>query len=607
MGHSHPTATEPDSKFQITGMVAGVGACQLISDKDEIVVGSGLECDLVVVDPLVPRRAFRLKRARDHVAPRADCATYWMLESFPQARNYVNGSLAHRSRVEYGDKIALGCHELRFTPIADEPRDRWANTRIDDLCERLMQNDEVPRGFLESCPSWLNRCRTVRAIKVALTVVGLLFLLWLIVPAREKFEQVQLPMEIVMLADRTSSPDPNAVRSLDQVQRKTIPQPTDQLPRSEIRENQVQPVKDLETKPVEVTPVPPVAKPVAPQLEVTAAPRLPALEVQTENAPKIDAPVAKLQVAAPPRRLSVQEAADPVFRRELGEDVQVRIADATVAAVAMPLSRSFAKPAQPKLESDRAAQLAALERFKPSPLRFEQLEGVPIPIARLPGELTKLEVKSGQPTPNPADAIVLDGEVSEAEVAVSWKSGQFKVHGPSPRLAEPPTYCYVGKKEQGGREYLYISFTCLDPNLSQLVLGRGEGATLCRDDSVEIFVDTDSDIRNYNQMIVNAAGKSWAGQMLNQGGGRYQVGPAWDAQAQVKTTINKSAGRWSCEILIPFDRLGGVPAKGARWGVNFCRNFRGQSGVDDHLQTWFSVYEKSRNFQRPELFGRFDW
>jgi len=603
MAHSHPT----DCKFQLTGSVAGVGACQVISEKDEIVVGSALDCDLVVADPLVPGRAFRLKRERNHVAPQADCDTYWMLEAYPRARTFVNGGLVHRGRVECGDKIALGCHELRFTHVEHEPRERWANTRIDDLCEQLLKNGEVPVGFLKSCPSWLNRCRMQQAVKWAVGMVVVLFLLWLIVPRREKFEQVQPVTEIVMLEERTSSPDPSAVRSLDQVQRKTIPQPEDVTPRSNNLQDKVLPVKELESKPLEATPAPPVAKPAPPQMEVTAAPSLPALEVRTENAPKIDATVAKLQATAPPRRLSVQEANDPIFRRELGDDVQMKFAEAEAMAVAMPVNRSFAKPAQPKLESNRAEQIAAMERFKPSPVRFEKFEGVEIPVARMPGELTKMETKSGQPTPNPSDSIVLDGEVSESEVAVSWRSEQFKIHGPTTKLADPQTFCYVGKKEKGGRQYLYIAFTCVDPNLSQLVLGQGDGATLCRDDSIEVFLDTDSNPRNYYQMIVNANGKVWAGVMQNEGGGRYQIGPAWNAQQEVKATQNKSAGRWSCEILIPFDQLGGVPAKGARWGVNFCRNFRGQANIDDHLQTWFSVYDKTRNFQRPELFGKFDW
>ena len=81
---------------------------------------------------------------------------------------------------------------------------------------------------------------------------------------------------------------------------------------------------------------------------------------------------------------------------------------------------------------------------------------------------------------------------------------------------------------------------------------------------------------------------------------------AWDSGATVRTSIAREPGQWACEILIPFDRLGGVPAKGTRWAVNFARNFRGQ--IEDwQLQSWFAVYDQSRNFHHPSLFGIFQW
>lgn len=613
-----------DGKFQLVGTVAGVTACQLISDKDEIIVGSGITCHLVIADPLVPRRAFRLKRKRHHVDPDAACDTHWVLETFSRARTYVNGNLVRRGHVEYGDTIALGCHQLRFEAAAHESRDRRTNTRVDDLCRRLMQNEPVPNGFLESCPSWLNRRRVHKAAGVALSVVSVLVILCFFAPRQERFEQVQMPMEVMMMAERSMTPDPGAVRSMALVERKSIVQPESQPPTapSEILPSEAPAVAEMEFAPVDTAVSELVSKPAAPAFQRVAAivpANLPTLQVPrgASGPPKIDGPVTKLQGTASTRRLSLREASDPVFRKELG-DVQIKIAGSSATATPIqqwsgPITRSVEKPSAAKLESNRAEQLAALEHYKPSPLKFTQHQGAQIPIAHLPTDLAQLEVKqtAAGGIPTPGQGVVMDGEVSASEIAVSWKSGGFKLHRPgTPPEANPSTYCYVGKTEKAGRPFLYISFVCIDPNVDQLVLNHGSGSpTLCQDDGIEIYLDHDMNRTDYFQMIVNARGNWWTGAVLNKGGGAYDTGPSWDAQQELKTTINKQAGRWTCEILIPFDHLGGgVPAKGTRWAVNFCRNFRGQgAGDDDRLQTWFLVYDGTKNYHNPNLFGVFEW
>lgn len=619
MSESHSHNGSSNGKFQLVGKVAGVDACHLISDQDEILVGSAIQCDLVLADPLVPRRAFRLKRERDHVDPEDDCDTYWVLESFPRARAYVNGDFAHRARVRPGDVIALGCHTLEFSAADASGRNRRANTGVDDLCRKLVEGGEVPSGFLESCASWMNRRRMRRALGWAGGLVCAIALLWILLPRERRFEQVQLPMEIIMLTEQFSMPDPNAVRSLEQVQRKTIAQPDEQLTRSDILQEPVQPVKALETKPLETEAPAELAKPAAPQRAQptpVATPALPSIQVPRDESarPAVSRSAARLESGAQARRLTVAEASDPVFRKELG-DVDIKISGNNATAVpinqwAGPITRAVDKPQQVKLEANRAEQLAALERYKPSPLKFEKRKGSQIPIARLPEKLAALEVKAA-PSEKPQPGVVIDGEVTDQEIAVSWKSGRFRVHGPgTPPHAEPATYCYVGKIEKNGRQYLYVSFVCMDPNLDALVLRQGNGTpNLCQDDGIEIYLDTDTNRRDYYQMIVNARGNWWTSVVQNHdNGSNYTFGPAWDAQQELKTTINKAAGRWTCEVLIPFDRVGGVPAKGSRWAVNFCRNYRGQQvGHDEWLQTWFLVYDTSRNYHNPELFGMFEW
>src|SRR5690242_18250032 len=123
MAQPNPIKTPTAGKFQLVGTVAGVAACQLIWDQDEIVVGSAIQCDLVIADSLVPRRAFRLRRQWSHANTADACDSRWILEAFPRARTYVNGDIMHRGHVVSGDQIALGCHQLRFSVAEHEPRD----------------------------------------------------------------------------------------------------------------------------------------------------------------------------------------------------------------------------------------------------------------------------------------------------------------------------------------------------------------------------------------------------------------------------------------------------------------------------------------------------
>ncbi len=52
----------PDSalRLELVGQVSGVEACRIVSSSTHVVAGLAADCDLVLADPLVPRRAFRI-------------------------------------------------------------------------------------------------------------------------------------------------------------------------------------------------------------------------------------------------------------------------------------------------------------------------------------------------------------------------------------------------------------------------------------------------------------------------------------------------------------------------------------------------------------------
>jgi len=90
--------------------------------------------------------------------------------------------------------------------------------------------------------------------------------------------------------------------------------------------------------------------------------------------------------------------------------------------------------------------------------------------------------------------------------------------------------------------------------------------------------------------------------MVNPRGIRWDAatGPAgedvrWSAEWSGAAAIGKA--EWTAEMRIPWDCLGGVPARGTvRYG-NFCRCRR----TKNELSTWSQVSER---FQEPDAFGK---
>lgn len=683
-----------ESRIRLTGSVAGVDACEVVCDGDEVRIGSAIHNDLVVCDPLVPPRAFKLVRKERHYHGNPEsCDAVWMLETYPGARVFLNDRCTRRDKVTFGDRIAVGCHQILFAPAGPVPRNRHANVNVADLCAGLMQSYGLPPGFLNTCPSYFHRQRLHKAFASIGVLVAALAILVLVTPRDEYFEQVQPPLEIEV-TDGTVPAE--AVRSLDDVARQKFDTQEPTLDRADLVESSpridaLTPpplIRDQAVAPAPpttlssplldsgtLTPMPlvadtpdrieiqrdavklaagtPAAKRMIAETEKSAEP--PALATHFEKTGELRAPelsategaplqappelriasaqpalrlsamapsrvaasgadvsrdAAKLGSVAPARRLSVEEAARRATEKSDLAAYRVKMDPGltpgmTARTVNQDLTASLGKPAATNLTVDRAAYMERLARYKASPVQFEEFRGTQIPVAQISEQLAQLEVQ-GQKN---GTALTVDGTVSAGEMDVCWKSGGFKLHtqGTTPPDANPPTYCYVGKSEVEGKPFLYISFVCVDPEVAKIKTGgeRGVAASLIKDDSVEVYLDTNNDRKDYYQLAINAKGSYWAGywsKPMSEGG----RGSEWNCTPTIKSTINQSGGQWSCEIMIPFDKLGGVPAKGTRWAVNFCRNFRGQE-EDWQLQSWFAVYDKHRNFHHPNLFGLFQW
>jgi hypothetical protein len=601
-------------KVKLAGSVAGVESCELVTGGTEIIVGSAITCDLVVLDPLAPRRAFRLVHTKEHAAPHLPCDTCWVVEPYPGARVYLNRALAEkREEVRLGDTLALGCHQLRFSAAGGDARDRKANVRVDDLCRELIRTGAVPPGYLNGRPNRRDRARTRRAWKYGAVIASLLLVCFFLFRRPEDlFEAIQPPIEVT-LGDHVAVPAGESMTALSEVERKTFDAPGSPAP-SDLAPAEAPALADMTAEAI-VKSTPTASEPPSPpELRRTVTDAGPVLQT-VANIEINDTPVRlkqarqKLGQSAPiPRRYTRDEAARLTEAAELGvvraSVTRAGMASAASTKYADQLSRQPRQKPRMNLDAQRADVLAALQ---PSKTELTDYKGQKIPVARIPTKLETLAITGAELK----RGIEIDGNVSQEEMAMSFKTGRFRVHGPgNPPEADPATYCYVSKTRVAGKDNLYISFVCMDPNLSQLVTNWATGtAKLAMDDSVEVFVDIDGNRVDYHQIIVNAKGEYFAQACPNGDRGINGEGLPWNVKPTIKTTINRDAGRWVCEILIPYDAFPSVPAKGTKVPVNFCRNFRGQ-GADQatHLQNWFSVYEGgSTNYHHPRLFGVLEW
>lgn len=606
------------NKVRLTGSVAGIDACEIVSDSDEILVGAGIDCDLVTADPIVPVCAFRLRRAKKHRGTQYTCDVSWTLEACPNARVYVNNRLTGREKIVFGDSISIGCHRFEFTRADAVPRNRRTNVGVADVCAQLLADSKIPSGFLNSWPDHLHLCRRRKALARVGALALILLLIVLIAPRREIFEIVQPPLEVVVVADQVNIPAPDATRSLSAVSRQKYEAAEAALKPPEMIRIETPALAQMEFKPLDGKETP--LKPPAPET-VKALADLETLKPQTLAAPpaaglELKRDVGKLGESAPVRRLTVAEAAQAIRSGELA-GYKVSLDEGTLRGAAFRLSnRAFTNappaPAREVLAADRAKRLEQLAVFKPSPVGLESYRGTQIPVARIAEELAKLDVASAP------DEIKADGVVSSAEVAKCWKTGRFRMFAPGMPEASPPTYCYVSKTVWQNKPCLYVSFVCSDPDLNQIIgkcshnqtSGHSgiSAAPFIQDDSVEIYLDTNFDRRDYYQMIVTCKGYYWAAYLPIPDLGHPQT---WNVAPVIKTSINKEAGQWVCEALIPFESLGGEPKKGARWAVNFCRNFRGQFDANGssagRVQCWFEIYEPKGSFHNPGRFGIFEW
>jgi len=132
-------------------------------------------------------------------------------------------------------------------------------------------------------------------------------------------------------------------------------------------------------------------------------------------------------------------------------------------------------------------------------------------------------------------------------------------------LAAVQTVAYLGFDDDN----LYIAFECLEPEPGQVKAGQ-ERENINDDDHVEVFLQPDTSVREYDHLGVNPKG-TVLDHRITVDGGIYDY--SWNCAWSVKTKVFKD--RWVAEMAVPFSDINHAePQMGQAWGLLLCRKRR---------------------------------
>jgi len=84
-------------------------------EKEEVVIGRNIDCDLVLNDPLVSRRHCILKKTENRI---------FLEDRESKNGTFLNGKIISSSKVEAGDEIGVGTFKIEIKELEDIPDER---------------------------------------------------------------------------------------------------------------------------------------------------------------------------------------------------------------------------------------------------------------------------------------------------------------------------------------------------------------------------------------------------------------------------------------------------------------------------------------------------
>ncbi len=139
-----------------------------------------------------------------------------------------------------------------------------------------------------------------------------------------------------------------------------------------------------------------------------------------------------------------------------------------------------------------------------------------------------------------------------------------------------------------GREGIYFAFSCRQAKMSPS--NSPTNPEPWKDDSVELFLDSNGDRASYDHFVLSATGGKFHERVASGAPTGSNAPVEWQAVAKVEE------GRWLAEIYVPYSTLGVTLKEGSVVRANLCRN----NAVIGENSCWTSV---TGGFHQPLRFG----
>lgn len=137
---------------------------------------------------------------------------------------------------------------------------------------------------------------------------------------------------------------------------------------------------------------------------------------------------------------------------------------------------------------------------------------------------------------------------------------------------------------------LYVAFRCFEEDMARLSAEYAKhDDPVWRDDSIEIFLDTQRDEKTYFHLVANAGAAKFEKR------GTPVTPESWDGEWSVD--VRKEERAWTALVTIPFRSMGvAIPRVGTVWSANFGRHELPHA----EISSWSPV---ESSFVEPESFG----
>ena len=182
----------------------------------------------------------------------------------------------------------------------------------------------------------------------------------------------------------------------------------------------------------------------------------------------------------------------------------------------------------------------------------------------------------------------LDGRIADD----CWQGAQVAEGFSHPNTGEPAqtTTRFAAVRDAAN---LYVFIVCTEPKRDQIRMNfTGHDDSLWANDCVELFIDPTDNRQEYAHIVVNPAGATYDGWVV-QGG--LSQDSSFESAAEAATQVN--AWNWTAEIKVPFAGLRIDAEAGATWAFNVAREKKTDPA---ELSAWVST---GHGFHRPDKFG----